>query len=476
MNSIKKNFAYNVVYQILAIILPFVTAPYVSRVLGVRGVGIYSYTYSVASYFLMFATLGMSNHGNRSIASTPKTPEDLGKTFVNNYVIQIVTGLVATIAYILFVTLWVRQNATVALIQTVMVVSGLFDINWFFFGIEKFKITVTRNTICKLLSVLAIFLFVKTTGDLWKYVFIMAVTMLISQLLLWKFLVKEISLCKPNWEAIKKNILPVLILFLPVLSYSLYRVLDKVMLGAFSSVEQVGYFENAEKILNIPIGITTALGTVMLPRVANLVSKGNSKLQAEYMQNSLLFVTIFSGAVCFGISAVSEYFVPIFYGSAFFLTGKILKYLIFTAVISGWANVLRMQYLIPLHRDRVYVISMFLAAILNCGLNIVLIPRYAAFGTVIASLFAELLVLVYQMIAVRSDLQWNKLIRQNLPYLLISTLMLIVINIVNSKFHYSNLIMLVVDILVGVIIFGSMTLGYSLLTKDRLYTLVIKRK
>lgn len=475
MNSIKKNFAYNVAYQILAIILPFITAPYVSRVLGVHGVGVYSYTYSVASYFLMFATLGMSNHGNRSIAATPKNPRDLGETFANNFVIQVVTGVSAIILYILFSLFLVKENKTIALIQTVLVVSGLFDINWFFFGIEKFKITVTRNTICKVLSVIAIFLFVKKSTDLWKYVFIMAITMLISQLLLWRFLMQEVVLSKPKWIEVKRNILPVLILFLPVLSYSLYRVLDKVMLGAFSSVDQVGFFENAEKILNIPIGITTALGTVMLPRIANLVSAGDTKLQSEYMKNSLLFVTIFSGAVSFGISAVAKYFVPIFYGADFALTGKILQYLIFTAVISGWGNVLRMQYLIPRHKDRVYVISMFLAALLNCGLNILLISRLAAFGTVIASLFAETLALVYQMIAIREALPWKKILSENTPYVVINFIMLFAIKGFNSTVHLPNVMMLCLDVLLGVFVLLILLSMYVFLAKDHVYSLLFHK-
>lgn len=468
MGSIKKNFLYNVAYQVLTILLPFITAPYVSRVLGVHGVGTYSYTFSIASYFLMFATLGMSNHGNRSIAASQKSKVKLGEVFINNFCIQVVTGVVSTLAYILFCYWFVNENRAIALIQTIVVASGAFDINWFFFGLEKFKITVTRNAICKVISVLCIFTFVRTSSDLWKYVLILALTTLVSQLLLWNFASREISLTRPRWSLVKKNIQPVLVLFLPVLSYSLYRVLDKVMLGAMASMNQVGYFENAEKILNIPVGVTTALGTVMLPRVSSLVSNGKTNLGKEYLHNSILFVTLFSGSICFGISAISRLFIPIFYGSQFYLTGKILEYLIFTAVISGWANVIRMQYLIPLHRDRIYVVSMLVAAVMNCLLNVILIPRFGAMGTVFASLVAETVVFLYQAVAVRRDINWVGIVKENIPYLLIGAIMILAIKLINTYIPVVNAIKIFIDIVVGGVIFTILSITYSIKIGDRL--------
>ena len=64
-------------------------------------------------------------------------------------------------------------------------------------------------------------------------------------------------------------------LFIPVLAFGIYKVMDKTMLGALGSITQLGYYENAEKVMNIPAAIIAALGTVMLPRIANLYAENN---------------------------------------------------------------------------------------------------------------------------------------------------------------------------------------------------------
>lgn len=469
MSSIKKNLAYNMFYQILTIILPFITAPYVSRVLGAEGVGVYSYTYSVANYFMLFVMLGISNHGNRSIAATRKSKKDLGKCFINNYIIQLSSGILVTLIYILYVCLFSGSNRKYAWIQILVVLSGTLDINWFFWGIEKFKLTVIRNTICKVLSVICIFLFVRQRQDLNVYVWIMSLTIFISQILLWKFIVNEIEFCLPDWNIVKENIKPILILFLPILAYSLYRIMDKIMIGVFSTMTEVGYYENAEKILNIPIGIVTALGNVMLPRISNLLSEGKKDEQQKYIRFSFVFVSIVEGALCFGISSVSDIFSVLYYGEEFRITGQILQVMIFTALFSGWANVIRTQYLIPMREDRVYVISMLVAAVVNFILNLIFIPVYGAKGALIGTVSAELIVLIIQAVAVRKFFEWKAIIRENVPFVMIGLLMLIIVRLENRVLACSDTLKLSIQIITGAIVYINAIIIFSYTKKNVLY-------
>lgn len=469
MSSIKKNLTYNMFYQILTIVLPFVTAPYVSRVLGAEGVGIYSYTYSIANYFMLFAMLGISNHGNRSIAATRKSKKDLGKCFINNYIIQLSSGALVTLIYILYVCLFSGANRTYAWIQIFVVLSGVLDINWFFWGIEKFKLTVIRNTVCKVLSVICIFLFVRQRQDLIVYVLIMSLTVLISQLLLWKFIVNEIEFCLPDWNAVRKNIKPILILFLPILAYSLYRIMDKIMIGNFSTMEEVGYYENAEKILNIPIGIITALGNVMLPRISNLLSEGKKEEQQKYICLSFVFVSIVEGALCFGISSVSVLFSILYYGEEFWVTGQILQVMIFTALFSGWANVIRTQYLIPMRADSVYVISMLAAASVNFILNLAFIPTHGAKGALIGTVSAELIVFIIQAVSVRKSFEWKAIIKENAPFVMIGLLMLIIVRFENRVLYCSGTLKLAVQIITGGIIYINAVIILCFIKKNVLY-------
>ena len=180
-----KNFIYNVLYQILIMILPLITAPYIARVLGAERIGIYSYTYSIAYYFVLFGQLGLNVYGNRSIAIVRDDKEKLSKTFSSIFIVQLFISFVSCICYLLFIIFSSSEYRLIFVIQFVFVLSCVFDINWFFFGIEKFKLTVVRNTIIKITTVICVLLFVKTQADLWKYTTIMAVGSFLAQLVLW---------------------------------------------------------------------------------------------------------------------------------------------------------------------------------------------------------------------------------------------------------------------------------------------------
>lgn len=469
MSSIRKKLAYNIFYQILAIVLPLITAPYVSRVLGAEGVGIYSYTYSIANYFMLFTMLGIPNHGNRSIAATKKTKKDLGKCFINNYVIQLCAGVVVAFAYIVYICLFSGTNKIYSGIQILLVISSILDINWFFWGIEKFKLTVIRNAVCKILSVVCIFWLVRDTSDLNIYILIMSFSIFISQILLWKFIINEIEFCLPEWKTVSFNLKPALILFLPVLAYSLYRIMDKIMIGNFSTMAEVGYYENAEKILNVPIGIITALGSVMLPRISNLLSEGKKREQHKYIRLSFVFVSIVEGAICFGISSVAVLFSIFYYGEEFLVTGKILQVMIFTALISGWANVIRTQYLIPMKEDRVYVISMLAAAVVNFVLNIAFIPLYGAQGAMMGTVSAEVIIFIIQAVAVRKSFEWRIIIKENIPFIMIGLAMFIIVRLENRVMVGSDDLKLAIQIITGGFVYFVLVLILSFIKKDVLY-------
>ena len=166
MKTLEKNFIYNVLYQLLVIVLPLITAPYIARTLGAESVGVYSYTYSVAQYFLLFAMLGISTHGNRCIASVKNDRDKLSREFCSIYSIQICTYTISMALYWGYLLLSHIDNRLIAGIQFLYVLSGAFDISWYYFGTEQFKITVTRNTIIKLTTVIFMFVFVHSPSDL----------------------------------------------------------------------------------------------------------------------------------------------------------------------------------------------------------------------------------------------------------------------------------------------------------------------
>lgn len=426
MANVKKNFIYNSAYQLLAIITPLLTTPYLSRVLGANGIGRYSFSYSVAEYFGLFILLGLVNYGNRTIAMVRHNKEKLSRTFCSIYAMQIICSLIVLTGYIIYV-MFIATDSILAWLQLLYLISVAIDINWFFFGMEKFKLTVTRNTIIKLMSLILTFVLVRTKNDVWIYTALMAGSMLISCMLLWPFVPKWIDFVRVTPQEIIEHIKPNLILFLPVIAISLYNKMDKIMLGIMSSKTEVGFYESSIKLIHVPTSLVTALGTVMLPHVSNLVSNGDYKKSRKYYHSSSYFSVFISSAICFGIMGVSKEFVPIFYGSGFDKCIYLLAILLPSTIFISFANVIRTQYLIPFQEDGIYVRSVFMGAIVNLVINFTLIPQLASIGAACGTFVAEIVVCVYQVIRVRKKIDVIDTVVHSAPFVIISGIMYIVI-------------------------------------------------
>lgn len=461
MTSIKKNFTYNVIYQILILIIPLITTPYISRVIGAEGTGIYSYTSSIVQYFALFAMLGINNYGNRTVAKKRDNKQELSKTFFSIYSMQFITTLIMIVIYIGYIFLFDNQYLSIAMLQILYMVSTALDINWFFWGLEKFKITVTRNAVIKILSTIMIFTFVKEQSDLNIYILIMLVSGVISQLALWPFLKGEINFVKIKWSDIKVHIKPNLILFVPVIAVSIYKTMDKIMLGKMCNMAEVGFYEYAERIQNIPLSMITALGTVMLPRMSNLISKGEKEKSTHYINKSIQFMLFASIPIVLGIIAVSKEIVPLFLGNEYVKTAEILQYLTITIIFVSWANVIRTQYLIPQEKDKIFIISVIMGAVINFVLNLILIGRYQAIGATISTVIAEFIVMMYQIVKTKNELEIKKHVRYFLEFFIKGIIMFVIVIIV-KKVMEETLISILVQILVGIAVYAILNYKYIL--------------
>ena len=459
MTQTKKNLIYNILYQILILILPLITVPYVSRTLGAENIGIYSYTYSIVYYFMLIAMLGINNYGNRTIAKSREDKEQLSRNFLGIYSIQVCLSILMIMIYLIYIKIFETQYTLISTIEIIYLIANALDINWFFFGLEKFKLTVTRNIIIKLLSLFLIFIFVKDKNNLAIYVTILAGSNLLSQLLLFPFLKKEIIKVKLTIKDVLKHIKPCLILFVPVIAISIYKVMDKIMIEKLSNVTEVGYYEQAEKITNIPMGIITALGTVMLPKISNLVNKHEEEKIREYIDKSVNFMMFLAFPICFGLIAVADKAIPILLGEEFLNSIDILRLLSTTIIFISFANIIRTQYLIPKEKDRIYIISVFLGAVVNLILNFIFIPIYAAKGACIGTIMAEFIVMLYQVLKTFRELPIKKYLLEIIPFFIKSLIMFGIVYLF-GKVNFHNIAILLIQIIVGVIIYGLMNLKY----------------
>ena len=474
MTSLKKNLMYNTIYQVLIIILPLITAPYISRVLGVDGLGTYSYIYSIAYYFGICGMLGISNHGSRCIALNKHDNDKVSSTFSNLYFIQLITTCISLVIYIVFVVFFFNGDKTIALIDTVLIISYVLDINWLFFGLEQFKITVTRNIVIKLATVICIFLFVKTKSDLWLYTLIMSSGTCFSQIYLWLKTKKYIKIKKPEWNEIKRNVKPVFVLFIPIIAYSIYKVMDKIMIGAFSTVYEVGLYENADRIVNIPVGLITAFGTVMLPRVSALISSKDNDQIEKYNRMSFKYLTMLSCSFTFGLIGISGILAPVYFGEDFTQSSFLISGLSITLIFVTWANIIRTQYLIPNKNDRPYVLSTIIGAVVNLIINLCFIPLWGSKGALLGTIVAECSVFVVQCLLVRKDFPVFRYIKQTIPFFFIGSIMCLGVYELGNWLGQS-ILTLILQLLSGVIIYASLTAFLFIITKDELITSLLKK-
>lgn len=472
--SIKKNFLYQAFYEILVLVLPLLTSPYVSRVLGASNIGIYSYTYTIANYFVLFAALGIKNYGNREISRNKDNKKLLNKTFSSILFLHFIVSAIALVAYIIYYLIAKPEYKLYILIQSLYVITAFFDISWFFFGMELFKITVTRNTVIKILSVICIFTFVRDTADLWKYVLILALSNFVGQIYLWFKLKPLVSIVRVEKVEILRHLPQMSILFIPTIAVSLYNYMDKVMLGAMSGTIELGFYENAFKITTIGSTVVGSVGTVMLPKMSNLIANGRTEESRKYISVSMEFVMIMAYAMAFGIAAVADVFSPVFWGKEFSECGPLLLLMGIVIPIKGFANVLRTQYLIPNRRDKEYTISLCCGALCNLIANFILIPSMNAIGAAVATVLAEVSVCLVQAIFTAKELDVINYTIKTVPYLIIGLIMFIVVRCFASRMLV-DMATLIILVVIGASIYLCLVLIYLVITKNQILKYILKK-
>lgn len=396
--NITKNYIYNLIYQILTIILPIITTPYLSRILGAEGIGIYGYTVSIVTYFTLIGALGISKYGQREIAYVQNDKEKRSKVFWELNTIKVFTILIVTLIF--WIAFCIKGEYVIYYrILLLEIVATFLDITWFFQGIEDFKKVVIRNIIIKFISVISIFIFIKNSNDLVKYFYIYVLSNFFGNGILWLNIDKYVKKVKINFMELREHIKPMISLFIPQIATSIYTVLDKTMLGSLESdISEVGYYEQSQKIIKIALTFVTTMSVVMLPRISNTYAQGDNEKIKKYMKKSYNFNWFLSIPIIFGIIATSEKFVPWFYGDGY---EKIKDLLIFTSpivVFIAFSTTIGSQYLISIKKQNIQTLAVGIGAITNVFLNFILIPKLKSEGAVIATVMAEFLITITEII------------------------------------------------------------------------------
>lgn len=461
--SIKKNYFYNLAYQIFMLIVPLIVTPYVSRVLTPDGIGKYSFTFSLITYFTIAGALGFGNYAQREIAKHQNNKYNQSKTFWEIIICRSLSVSIVLIINIIFCVFKIYGDYTNLMwIFNINIIALYFDIAFLYQGNEEFGHLVFRNFIIKTISIVCIFIFVKQISDLWVYTLINALSVLLSSISMWtvsyKFLVK----------VNKKDLLPfrhlkgTLILFLPTIATSIYTVLDKTLIGflikdtyvieeetmidgvktittitkKYSDLEN-GYYEQSEKLVKMAMTIITSIGTVMIPRNSSEFAHGNIMQVKRNIIMSLKIVFMIGLPLVFGFIAIASNVVPWFFGDGYNKCIELLSILAPLILIIGISNVLGLQFLLPSGQDKKFATSLILGAVVNLILNLILIPPYWSVGAAISTIISELIVTFSMVFYLRKEINILKIMICCWKYLVSAIVMFLICYFLSSKMDAS---------------------------------------
>lgn len=433
MKSILKNLIYGLLLQIATLVIPIITLPYITRILGAEGIGTNSFTLSITKYFIILGSLGLSIYGNRQIAYTRDDKTKMSVNFWSILLLRIITTGIAFLVY-LIVFINIRTYRSIFLIQSINILAAMIDISWLYMGLEDFKKTVTRNLSIKTIGVVLIFLLVKDVHDLHLYIWINVIMLLLGNAVMWIYIPKTVCKVKLQIKDLTEHIVPTIKMFIPQIAIQVYAILDKTMIGYLSNITEVGYYEQAENIVKAVLGLITVAGTVMLPRMSNIFSKGLNDKMDEYLNISLKGIAYVAVPISIGIASISKGFVPWYFGFGFDKVGYIMIILSPITFFISMSNVMGMQYLVPSNRTKEFTISVVFGAIINVFMNLILIVHFAALGAAIATIVAECSVTIIQYYFLRKEIRIKGYILAFIKYLLASTFMYIVVKIIG--FYY----------------------------------------
>ena len=471
--QVVKNFLYNVSYQLLVIILPLITVPYVSNILGAEGIGNYAFTYANMQYFVIFGMVGITLYGNRQIAYVRGNKEKLKNTFFSIYTLQLITTTISFILYLIFVLVFNNGDYKwLYIVQGINIIASMADISWLFMGLEQFKKTVVRNTIVKLASLASIFIFVKSSNDTVIYTLILALSALIGNLTFWFYVPKAIGFKSIKISGLNLHLKASLALFIPQIAIQIYVLLDRTMLGTITDTVQVGFYENSQKIVKIVLTLATAIGTVMMPKIANTVASGDMKKVKYYIKNSFFFVSALSIPLMFGLMGVAPELSPWFFGNNFVGIEKLIVISSLIILAISWSNVLGMQLLVPLNKTKEFTISVTSGAIINFVLNLVLIKKFGAIGSCISTIIAEFTVTSVQFYLIKDFIKAKELIKPVVLFIPASIVMYIFVRIIGN-FMGAGILTNIVQGMVGVIsYFIIIEIFYRVFKKQSIVTYV----
>lgn len=420
--SLFKNYFYSLSYQLLNILVPVLTIPYISNVLGADLVGLNAFLNSIVMYFVLLATLGLNVYAIREVSFYRDSFAIKKKVFYEILYLKMFLGIISVICFFIFSYLY-NDYFYFMCFQSLFVFNAIFDTSWYFSAIENFKFLFRRNLLVKILSVFLVFSLVKSRDDLDVYMMILSFPSLLLNILFTLTTIRKLGFVDFSEISLFKHFIPSLGLFYSQLLTLLFISFNKLSLANLSDLSQVGFFENSDKIVRILLTFLLAIGTVVFPRIANLY-KNNKNDDLLFLLNFSIGVTsLLSIPIVLGLFIISENFSLLFFGSGFLGIDKVLTILAITLIFMGWTSNLGSQFFVLTSNERMMNISILIGILFLILSSILLIPELGAIGAALSSLIGEISIFICQIVFIRKFFSLKDIF-YDLPKILIASVIM----------------------------------------------------
>ncbi len=473
--SLKKNVFFNVIRSVVALLFPLITFPYASRILLPSGIGKVNFVNNIISYFTLIANLGISTYAIREAAKRRENKDDLSCFFKEIFVLHIVSTLIAYLLFLIafFFVPKLQSYQTLLLLASVTIIFSTFEIDWLYIAEENFAYITLRSIIFQGLSLIFLFLLVKTKEDILWYLFLSVFCSVGTNIVNFIHSYTHIAFRKKHILHPLQHVKPLIIFFAMVLITSVYMLLDNSMLGFLSSDEQVGFYSSATKLNKMVVTLITAVTGVILPRLSIYSEKGKNDEVIRLFNKGLSYVCFISIPCAVGLSLLSRPLTLFFSGTHYIpaiFTMQLMTPIIFFISISGFIGV---QFFTPLKKERWTLISVAIGAVINFSLNIIFIPRYGAFGAGIASVFAESAVTMVQIIIARKCIHKKQQCMVIFKCLISCTIMGLGV-LFCLKYIQNIVLQIVLSILAGTFLYGFSSVLFQNKPAKELLTIIKK--
>ena len=401
--SLKVNMIMNVILTVSSMLFPIITFPYVSRVVGAEGIGKVTFVTSIVTYFSMFAQLGIPTYGIRICAKVRDNKEELSRVVHEILIINVITCVISYIALgiaLFSVPRFAEEKVLFFVIGTTILLNAL-GMEWLYKGLEQYSYITIRSLIFKVIAIVALFLLVHNEADYIIYGGITIFATAASNVLNFINARKYITFRMLGNYQLKKHIKMVLVFFAMSIAITIYTNLDNVMLGFMKTDIDVGYYTAAVKIKLVLVSVVTSVSTVLLPRASYYVDKGLIDEFIAIAKRAMNFVIVFVIPCTIYFMIYAKEGILLLSGEEFIPAIPAMQVIMPTLLFIGITNILGIQMLVPLGKEKQVLYSTILGAVVDLIINIIMIPKYGAAGAALGTTAAELTVLIYQIIIMK---------------------------------------------------------------------------